>query len=438
MADTTLTRKEYLKRLKELIKEYPEIVAQLKADNPGRHQAAIQNYFESNPEFGLGEAKWRYKKGDYKITGSMPTKTDPGERFILTSSGNDQLSMKATSAKKNNSNSAGNIRNQRLANANGYVPEQALADGADLKDEIRSRGRSRNADHIWEVQEFGPVYEQLMDELESGAITEAEFKSRLETFINGKPGDHVDNIQDLHYASNQTKKDIVDAKNKKLEVMETTNPSTRTRNVDYQNAMNGTNSQQIFDEARYKNMKRLKPKTLTGLRAFAAWENFDLDNINKGLRRADMLGLIAASTMSGPAALATTGLTVGAYQFMSNPKIQQRMGKQLTQFIGERGMRSALKLIPGLDVFLSGQEALGYLQSGRLDQAGIAALSGAIGWIPVVGDGLAASLDLTNTGLDIARGAYQRDQEEAERRRNGQLIDGDDMTTLKPIRRVKI
>ena len=58
MADTTLTRKEYLKRLKELIKEYPEIVAQLKADNPGRHQAAIQNYFESNPEFGLGEAKW--------------------------------------------------------------------------------------------------------------------------------------------------------------------------------------------------------------------------------------------------------------------------------------------------------------------------------------------------------------------------------------------
>lgn len=334
---------------------------------------------------------------------------------------------------------ADQVRDTRLDNANGLNPKEALEEGRDLKNEIKSRGRSRNADHIWEVQEFGPVYEQLMDELESGAITEAEFKSRLKTFINGKPGDHVDNIQDLHYASNQTKREIVEAKNRKLEVMETTNPSTRTRNVDYQNAMSGTESQRIWEEARYKHMKRLRPKTLTGLRAFAAWENFDLDNINKGLRKADILSLIALSTISGgPTGLATAGVTLGAYKLLNNPDIQKRFGKQLTQYIGERGMRTALKTIPGLDIWLSGQESMSYLQQGKLDQAGIAALSGAIGWLPIIGDGLAAGLDLTNTGLDIARGAYKRDQEDAERRRNGELVDPDDITTPKPVRRFKI
>ena len=60
-------------------------------------------------------------------------------------------------------------------------------------------------------------------------------------------------------------------------------------------------------------------------------------------------------------------------------------------------------MIPGLDIAMSGMEAWGYLSQGRLDQAGIAALSGAIGWIPVIGDGAAAALDLSNTGIDIAR-----------------------------------
>ena len=62
-----------------------------------------------------------------------------------------------------------------------------------------------------------------------------------------------------------------------------------------------------------------------------------------------------------------------------------------------------LKTIPGLDVLLSGGEAMSYLSQGRLGQAGIATLSGAIGWIPIVGDGAAAALDLTNTGIDISR-----------------------------------
>ena len=60
-------------------------------------------------------------------------------------------------------------------------------------------------------------------------------------------------------------------------------------------------------------------------------------------------------------------------------------------------------MIPGLDILLSSKESWDYLKRGRWDQAGIAALSGAIGWIPVIGDGASAALDLSNTGIDIAR-----------------------------------
>ena len=59
--------------------------------------------------------------------------------------------------------------------------------------------------------------------------------------------------------------------------------------------------------------------------------------------------------------------------------------------------------MPGVDIVLSGKESWDYLRQGRLDQAGIAALSRAIGWVPVIGDGASAALDLTNTGIDISR-----------------------------------
>ena len=65
-----------------------------------------------------------------------------------------------------------------------------------------------------------------------------------------------------------------------------------------------------------------------------------------------------------------------------------------------------MKLVPGLDVYLSYKEMMGYMAQGKLGQAGIAAVSGAIGWIPIVGDGASAVLDLTNTGIDIANLDY--------------------------------
>ena len=82
--------------------------------------------------------------------------------------------------------------------------------------------------------------------------------------------------------------------------------------------------------------------------------------------------------------------------------------KQIAKAIAKRASKSTLKLIPGVDIALSGAEAYGYLTEGKFDQAVIAGLSGAVGWIPVVGDAAAATLDMTNTGIDISRMDFNR------------------------------
>jgi len=89
----------------------------------------------------------------------------------------------------------------------------------------------------------------------------------------------------------------------------------------------------------------------------------------------------------------------GAGLALQSEKMQAKIAKQFAK----RASKSALKLIPGVDIALSGVEAWGYLTEGKFDQAGIAALSGAVGWVPVVGDAAAASLDITNTGIDVLR-----------------------------------
>ena len=97
------------------------------------------------------------------------------------------------------------------------------------------------------------------------------------------------------------------------------------------------------------------------------------------------------------------GGTLATTQVLQNPQVQKRVAKQIADLVAKRGAKSAAKLVPGVDVVLSGLESWDYLKQGKLDQAGIAALSGAIGWIPVIGDGISASLDLSNTGIDISR-----------------------------------
>ena len=113
---------------------------------------------------------------------------------------------------------------------------------------------------------------------------------------------------------------------------------------------------------------------------------------------------IGSNVVTGNYAGAAIGAgTLAGTQALRHSAVQKTVAKQIAKLVAERGAKSAAKLVPGLDIVLSGKESWDYLRQGKLDQAGIAALSGAIGWIPLVGDGISAALDLSNTGLDIAR-----------------------------------
>lgn len=134
-----------------------------------------------------------------------------------------------------------------------------------------------------------------------------------------------------------------------------------------------------------------------------------MENVNNysglgKLRDADQIANIGLSIGTGNYVGAGIGAaTYGTSKALQNKQVQAKIAKQITKLVAERGAKSAAKMIPGLDIVLSSKESWDYLKRGRWDQAGIAALSGAIGWIPVVGDGASAALDLSNTGLDIAR-----------------------------------
>jgi hypothetical protein len=124
-------------------------------------------------------------------------------------------------------------------------------------------------------------------------------------------------------------------------------------------------------------------------------------------RTADQLLQIGSAAATGQAGAAAVGATtLGASMALRNQAVQRTIARQIAELTAKRGAKTAMKLIPGLDVLISGKETLDYLKRGQLDQAGIAALSGAIGWVPVVGDGASAALDLSNTALDIARLQY--------------------------------
>jgi hypothetical protein len=129
-----------------------------------------------------------------------------------------------------------------------------------------------------------------------------------------------------------------------------------------------------------------------------------LDGFTSKTRRIGGLGNVGLNIATGNVVgTVLAGATYGTSEALKNPIVQKRVSEQLAELVAKRGSKTAMKLIPGLDILISGGETWDYLMLGRWDQAGIAAISGAIGWLPIIGDGASAALDLTNLGLDIAR-----------------------------------
>ena len=128
-----------------------------------------------------------------------------------------------------------------------------------------------------------------------------------------------------------------------------------------------------------------------GFRSAAAnrFKNLDPTKLAKastGLSSADSLAQIAAGNYLGG------GLGLA----MNTPAFRKA--------IAARFAKAGSKLIPGVGIGMSGLEMAGYASQGRFTQAGIAALSGAIGEIPVIGDIGAGILDLGNTAIDAFTG----------------------------------
>ena len=138
-------------------------------------------------------------------------------------------------------------------------------------------------------------------------------------------------------------------------------------------------------------------------------DSLNLDKLSSKTRTADLVAQTGMNVASGNVVGAgISGGTLLASEAMKSPAAQKAIAKQISKLIAERGAKSAAKLVPGLDIALSGKEAWDYASQGKWDQAGLAALSGAVGWMPVIGDGASAALDLTNTGIDISRLDYNQ------------------------------
>ena len=124
--------------------------------------------------------------------------------------------------------------------------------------------------------------------------------------------------------------------------------------------------------------------------------------------KAEALAMMGLHVASGniPGVLISAG-SLSAQLAAQNPTVQKKAIDLGARIIARRGAKSAAKLIPGVDILISGKEAFDYASQGRFDQAALAALSGAIGWVPGVGDLGAALIDMTNTAIDVSRGDFK-------------------------------
>ena len=152
-----------------------------------------------------------------------------GVEYKFQSVGGGRIGKKPLDQAKESKKKSGSKRNIALSKANKLIGKILTKTGQNKASGIMALGASRNADHILEVQTFGPALEQLDLELESGAISKTEYQKRLAVIKSYNPGDHPKNLQNLHYATNQDKKDTVKAKNTALKNMEIKNPSLRNR-----------------------------------------------------------------------------------------------------------------------------------------------------------------------------------------------------------------
>jgi len=348
------------------------------------------------------------------------------------------------SVRKPSQEKADILRRDRVKKANELMIAAGLEDEVNIGREKFKSGTVEGMawDHKWEVQDFGSKYEKLVEEFAAGAITEEEFKSRLDAHAAKSPGD-IDRNLELKPQSENLQKENITRANLKQEALADAYAVKDARYHEGMKRMAATrmdtqklNGVHAFAQAHvmgkannYVTTQVASPTATPNTNAVnkvkpaggtVSYEEFLASKKNNSgaltglnakfgnLRRADQVAQIGMNAAAGNALGVGIGTGILATsELLKNQKFQRRMATQISELVAKRGTKTAAKLIPGLDVLISAKETWDYLSRGKLDQAGIAFVSGALGWIPVVGDGISAALDLSNTGLDIARMNYQ-------------------------------
>ena len=196
----------------------------------------------------LGKGLW-----EFEDKGKIPYNLN---RTTNKKTGKWNIKRKRDEVRAQNLIDAANTRNTRLENANVVMGDEAVEAGKIKQREIQAKP-GRNADHITEVQTFGPAQELLEEEYAKGAITQAEYDKRINILKEQNIGDSAGNFQDISDSANQTKKNVVEAKNKALKKMEELNPSTRHLDEKYVKAMGLANDYKVSKFA--KAIRAIKP-----------------------------------------------------------------------------------------------------------------------------------------------------------------------------------
>ena len=133
-------------------------------------------------------------------------------------------------------------------------------------------------------------------------------------------------------------------------------------------------------------------------------KNVGLPKVSGRISKADAMAQLGMNISTGNIPGAVVNASALSLNLIGqSPAVQKRFAELAIKLTAERGVKSGLKLIPGVDIVMSGAEAWSYASEGKFDQATLAAISGAIGWVPGLGDLGAALIDATNTGIDVVR-----------------------------------
>lgn len=202
MADKTkLTRNQYINIANKWIKDNPKKWNKLRANNDDPY-SKLQQILEQEH----GKPYWRDRPGRSKITGSMPTKDDPGIGFRMYPVGTDKDGNQKVHFKSDATRAA--TRGNPTKGSSGtrlYLERAATPPGVDFADSQRAMAEARAAGVDMDGGHIIPLDRQVAGQefkVQSGRGTVQEYHSNYAA--SGQAVGHQrDNIQPQHKVANR-------------------------------------------------------------------------------------------------------------------------------------------------------------------------------------------------------------------------------------------